>query len=143
MTQVDFYILSERMRGDRYGIACRIADKAYKQGRRVYIHTQSDGELRHLDRLLWTFREQSFVPHGLIGDADPQTTPVLLGCGRDPEQEDDVLINLAAEVPGFFSRFARVSEVIDRDAQVKAAGRVRYRFYKERGYPLETHELNQ
>jgi DNA polymerase-3 subunit chi len=141
MTQIDFYILSEQMQDDRYQFACKLVEKVYGQGHRVYIHTDSDGEVRHLDRLLWTFREQSFVPHGAIGASDPGLTPVLLGTGEAPEREDDVMINLAAEVPGFFNRFKRVAEIIDVDPEVKRVGRTRFRFYKDRGYPLKTHQL--
>jgi DNA polymerase-3 subunit chi len=140
MTQVDFYVLSG---GDRFGFTCRLADKAYAQGRRVYIHTGSDAELHYLDRLLWTFRDQTFVPHGPAAAADPTVTPVLLGCGEAPEQEHDVLINLAPLVPSFFGRFQRVAEIVDSNAAVKQAARERYRFYQERGYPLETHKLRQ
>jgi len=143
MTQVDFYILDDNAPGDRYLVACRLADKAFGQGRRVYIHTADPQDLRRLNNLLWSFRDQSFVPHGPIGESDPDITPVLLGCDRDPDNEDDVLINLAPEVPGFFSRFRRVAEIIDADVQVKQQGRQRYRFYKDRGYPLDTHELKQ
>ena len=141
MTQVDFYIISPQMPDDRYQFTCRLVDKVYGQGHRIYIHTGSDGEVRHLDRLLWTFRDQSFIPHGPAESADPELTPVLLGSGEAPEQEDDVLINLAAEVPEFFSRFGRIAEIIDSDPEVKRVGRTRFRFYKDRGYPLKTHQL--
>jgi len=141
MTQVDFYILAAQGRSDPEQVACRVADKAYSQGHRVYIHGASEAEIRRLDRLLWTFRQSSFVPHGLIGEADPAATPVLLGWGLDPDQQDDVLINLASAVPNFFSRFQRVAEIVGPDPQVREAGRERYRFYRDRGYPLQTHEL--
>ena len=141
MTRVDFYILSPQMPGDRYLLACRLTDKAYGQGHRIYLHTGSDGEIRHLDRLLWTFRDQSFIPHGLIGEADSGLTPVLLGAGQVPVGEEDVLINLAADVPDFFSRFARVVEIIDTDPDVRRFGRIRFRCYRDRGYSITTHEL--
>ena len=142
MTRVGFYILSEGSRGNRYTLACRLADKAYRQGRRVFLHTGSDAEARHMDRLLWTFRDGSFVPHGLLGQADPALTPVLIGSGADAEEEHDVLINLHPLVPDFFSRFERLAEPIDQDAETRNAGRVRFRFYKDRGYPLETHSIS-
>ncbi len=143
MTRVDFYILTELARCDRYVFACRLVDKVCGQGRRVYIQAGSDAEVRHLDRLLWTFREQSFIPHGRAGDADQELTPVLLGWQGDPQHEDDVLINLAPEVPEFFSRYDRVAEIMDSDPEVRRAGRERFRFYRHRGYPLKDHEISQ
>lgn len=143
MTRVDFYILGQQARDNRYQFTCRLVDKIHGQGRRVYIHAGSGAEVQHLDRLLWTFREQSFIPHGRVGDADPELTPVLLGWQGDPREEDDVLINLASEVPEFFSRFDRVAEVMDSDPEVRRAGRKRFHFYRDRGCPLKTHEIGQ
>ena len=142
MTKVGFYILPEGARSNRYTLACRLADKAYQQGHRVFLHTGSDEEARHMERLLWTFRDGSFIPHGLLGQTDPTATPVLIGGGEDAGEEHDVLINLHPQVPDFFSRFERVVEPIDQDAEIRNAGRSRFRFYKDRGYPLETHEIN-
>ncbi len=141
MTQVDFYLPGAGARDNRFGLACRLADKAYRQGRRVYLHAASAEQAQHLDRLLWTFRDQSFVPHGLAGQADPALTPVLLGWQPPPEGENDVLINLAPEVPAFFSRFRRLAEPLDDEPGIREAGRERYRFYRDRGYPLKSHQI--
>lgn len=141
MTQVDFYILQEEATGDRYQLACRIAEKARRSGHRVLIHTADAAEARHLDGLLWTLWEQSFIPHGLIGRDDPKTNPILIGDGGSDLDEHGVLVNLGAEVPTFFSRFERLIECVDHDDGVKAASRERFRFYREHGYPLQTHKV--
>jgi DNA polymerase-3 subunit chi len=142
MTQVDFYVLDEKAPGNRYTLACRLCEKIYHQGRRVFIHTGSQEETRHMERLLWTFRQGSFVPHGTEENSDPSITPVIIGHRGENEEEHDVLINLADEVPGFFSRFERVAEVIDREPQVVSSGRDRFRFYRDRGYPLNKHDIS-
>jgi DNA polymerase-3 subunit chi len=143
MTQVDFYIMGEQAQGDRYRLACRLTEKAWQQGHRIYLHTNSAAESRHLDQLLWTFRQGSFLPHGLSSDADPELTPILIGDSDHGSNEHDVLINLASDVPEFFSRFSRVAELVDRDAKIKQESRQRFRFYRDRGYPLNTHEIKK
>ena len=143
MTQIDFYILTDQASSDRYALACRIADKAWQQGHRVYVHTNSQEESRHMDRQLWVFRENSFIPHGIAGQSDPALNPILIGNDDNAVQEHDVLINLAAEVPAFFSRFERVAELIDKDPEIKSAGRNRFRFYRDRGYALSSHQIEQ
>jgi DNA polymerase-3 subunit chi len=142
MTRVDFYILDERANGNRYLLACRLTEKIYHQGHRVFINTASLEEQRHMDRLLWTFRQGSFIPHGSLDKADPTTTPVIIGRQGEAGGESDVMINLAPDVPACFSRFERVAELIDREPQVKADGRKRFRFYRDRGYPLNTHDIS-
>ena len=143
MTRVDFYILGGRARANRLDIGCRLPEKAWKLGHRVYLHAASANQARQLDKLLWSFRDGSFLPHGLIGEVDPELNPVLVGWQPEAGEEHDVLINLASEVPPFFSRFERVAEPIDQHPDTRDAGRARYRFYRDRGYPLETHKIER
>ena len=142
MTQVDFYILEDHASGDRYQLACRIAEKARRAGRRVLIHTPIAAESQHVDNLFWTLWEQSFIPHGTLGRDDREINPILIGDGESDSEEHEVLINLGNEVPTFFSRFERLIECVDHDDAVKAAGRERFRYYREHGYPLKTHNIS-
>ena len=141
MTQVDFYVLKDDSALNRVQFACRLADKAYRLGHRVYIHTESRQQTRQLDDLLWTFQQNSFVPHCIYQDAGDTPPPVLLAHDAEPDASSHVLINLAADVPLFFSRFERVAELVNQEAGIRQHGRSRYSFYKERGYPLRTHEI--
>ncbi len=139
MTKVDFYILSDSAPDKRLRTACRVAEKAYTQGLATHIHTDSEDDSRKIDELLWTFHDRSFIPHTLgITQADQRE--VTIAHGEIP-QRCDVLINLAAGVPAFFSRFERVAEIIDQDAATRDTGRERYRFYRDRGYSLTHHSL--
>ena len=139
MTQVDFYILEETAPRARALFACRLTEKAFGLGHRVYLHTTSEGATRELDELLWTFRDRSFLPHSLVDSGED--APVLIGHEGEPVGPFHLLVNLGAEVPGFFVRFERVAEVVDGDEGQKARGRERFRFYKERGIAPETHKL--
>ncbi|MDE2090759.1 MAG: DNA polymerase III subunit chi [Gammaproteobacteria bacterium] len=139
MTQVDFYVLPDSTPRGRTLFACKLAEKAFSLGHRSFVHLTSETEARELDNLMWTFRDRSFLPHCLAGE-DAQA-PVHLGFGQEPAEEFHLLINLSPEIPGFFSRFERVAEVLDASDETRAQGRQRYRFYKDRGYPLETHKL--
>ncbi|MCZ6854116.1 MAG: DNA polymerase III subunit chi, partial [Gammaproteobacteria bacterium] len=57
-----------------------------------------------------------------------------------PEGHDDVLINLSDHVPTFFGRFERVAEIVVGETTNR--GRERYQFYRDRGYPLFDHHLD-
>ena len=56
--------------------------------------------------------------------------------------EPDVLVNLAVEVPGAASRYERVIESAGFDDTTRAVARERYRYYQERGFPLNTHKVS-
>ncbi len=138
MTTVDFYILKS---GSREHTACKLIEKAYSLGHRIYVHTESEDQAKKIDDMLWTFRAGSFIPHQRYQASAEQDAPVQVGTHDAPDIDSDVLVNLAADVPLFFSRFQRVAELIGTDDTTKTQGRERYRFYKDRGYQLDTHNL--
>lgn len=141
MTRVDFYILRDSEDSARALFACRLTEKAVQQGHQVYINTESTVQLQQLDDLLWTFRAGSFLPHAVDDGQDHGAAPILLAHGREPQDSHDVLVNLSNDVPPFFSRFNRVAELVGGDETQRAGARNRYRFYKDRGYTLNTHEI--
>ena len=141
MTRVDFYILKNEDQGARSLFACRLTEKAFRQGHRVFINTESDAQLRQLDDMLWVFRDGSFLPHAVFDATDAHPEPILLGHGSEPQDCSDVLVNLSAEVPTWFGRFERVAELVDGNEAQRTAARKRYSFYKDRGYTLNTHDI--
>jgi DNA polymerase-3 subunit chi len=141
MTRVDFYLLRDTGESTRVQFACRLIEKAVQQGHQVYINTESVVQLQQLDDLLWTFRAGSFLAHALDDGQGHGGSPVLLAHGREPTDSHDVLVNLSNDVPAFFSRFNRVAELVGGESRQRAEARDRYRFYKDRGYTLNTHEI--
>ncbi|MFW5451368.1 MAG: DNA polymerase III subunit chi [Methylophagaceae bacterium] len=141
MTRVSFYILNGSKEYDRQVFACRLAEKAYKQGNQVYIHTESADHAEQLNQVLWSFRADSFVPHQIDNNQPNEDCPVLIGHNSKPPRLMGLLINMTADQPLFFSQFERLAELLDDDETIKSAGRQRYQFYKQRGYELETHHI--
>ncbi|WP_043751106.1 DNA polymerase III subunit chi [Imhoffiella purpurea] len=141
MPQIDFYSLEPDSRGDRFLLACRLTERIRAQDLRLIIHCPEPEEARHLDRLLWTFREDSFLPHGRVGKVDQELTPILIGADGRPETETQVLLNLGREVPPFFARFDRVCDLVDLDPDLRTAGRSRFRYYRDQGHPPRHHRI--
>jgi DNA polymerase-3 subunit chi len=141
MTRVDFYILQDTRPDARQRFTCKLTEKAYKQGHQVYINAASGQQMKQLDDLLWTFRDGSFIPHDAYAPGKHASQQILLGHDIEPEGPSDVLINLAGDIPAFFSRFNRVAELVAGDESDRESARTRYRFYKDRGYTLNTHKL--
>jgi DNA polymerase-3 subunit chi len=50
---------------------------------------------------------------------------------------DDILLNLSEAVPTFFSRFEKTIEIVGVTEAERAPGRVRYKFYQDRGYQIQ------
>lgn len=141
MTRVDFYILKDSSKQADTRFACRLIEKIFNQGHHLYINTQSNQQLQTMDQMLWTFRDRSFLPHAVYTAENHHAPPILLGQGVEPDHSHDVMVNLADEVPPFFSRFERVAELVAGDNEQRQLARQRYRFYKERGYMIESHKI--
>lgn len=140
--RVDFYILQGEQR--REITACRLCEKAYQQGHKVFIHADSTQQAQELDSLLWTFREGSFLPHRLANQTGRDIVPPAILIGWNGTGEPDgypVLLNLAAGVPPFFGKFDRIAEIVNQNEEIKAAGRQRFAFYREQGCNLHHHDL--
>lgn len=144
MTRVAFYVLPGSEPQTRRVLACKLVEKAWRQGMKIFVRTDSDAEDRIMDGLLWTFRQGSFVPHTLAAGAgeDLADTPVAIGHDDAPAGFTDLLVNLGTEMPSRTDRFARVAELVDQDETVRRQGRLRYRRYRELGLELETHNLD-
>lgn len=139
MPKIDFYILSE---GSRLQLACLLIDKAYKNQHRVYIHTENQQDAHQLDELLWTFRDESFIPHNLYGEGPEPAPPIQIGFNLTPEKHRDILINLSPTIPEFFQQFNRVLELVANDAHEQEIARDRFRQYRSQGFEIKTHKLN-
>ncbi len=142
MTQVDFYILKQSS-GDKLKLTCRLVEKAWKSGHRVCINTDSVQQANQLDELLWTFSEQSFVPHDLADAENAGLSPVTIFTDLQDTDEHDVLINLGQEIPKCFSQFDRLLEPLDQQPDNLDNGRKRYRYYRDCGYEINNHEINR
>lgn len=137
--RIDFYILKTSQNSEL--TACRLCEKAWQQGMRVHIQADSESQALQLDELLWTFRDGSFVPHCLMSEAAAGETPVTIGWKDEPQQERQVLINLAPAVPPFYTRFERLAEIVNQEERIKNAGRERFAFYRQQNHELHHHEI--
>ena len=126
MARVDFYVLAQTEERARQMLACKLAEKAWRLENTVYIHAKDRRDAERLDELLWTFRDGSFVPHGLAGRNDgTESSPIVIGCDTHGVEARDLLINLCDEIPPFAEGFPRVAELVTSDENCRKASRKR------------------
>ncbi|MHA6163858.1 DNA polymerase III subunit chi [Pseudomonas sichuanensis] len=141
MSKVDFYILPTDSLSARLDFACKLCEKAWRLGHRVYLHCQDEAQRTELDLRLWQFKGEAFVPHD-HAELHPDAR-VALGVGSDAGEHRDLLINLGGDVPGFVKQFERVAEIVVEAPAIRQAARERFRFYREQGYALQDHRLQR
>ena len=140
-TKIDFYILPSADPSARLDFACKLTEKAWRLGHRVYLHCSDAAQRQDLDERLWRFKGESFVPHSNAEDQPDDV--IVMGLREVPASHQDLLINLDLKVPDAFKRFARVAEVVVEEPSVRLAARESFRFYREQGYPLQDHKLQR
>jgi DNA polymerase-3 subunit chi len=138
MTAIDFYSHVD----DPLRTAAKLVVKAYRQHGSVRVLTPDAAASAALDRLLWQEPQVAFIPHCRLASPMAGETPVLIDESLEHAGPAGVLINLHAEPPPFFSRFERLAEIVGARDEEVIAGRTRFRFYRERGYELRTHNLS-
>lgn len=139
MTQIDFYILPDDQQVDPLHYTCRLIEKVYGLGHGIYLYCSGQAQQQQIDDMLWQLDPTSFIPHSSADLNDG--SPIILGIDNPPDHHGEVMVNLAGDIPNFFSRFRRVAEIVPGNPQNRTKSRQNYRFYQERGYPLKTHTI--
>jgi DNA polymerase III subunit chi len=144
MTQVDFHFNA----ADKLQYVCRLLRKIYKSGKKTVVFCSDTQQLAQLDQALWSFSPLDFLPHVRAGDALVSASPIILlnqasEAAQLETSHHDVLVNLGREMPPMFSRFDRLIEVVEEAEEDRLQARLRWKFYKDRGYPMKTYDLSK
>ena len=132
MTRIDFYELkSGRFRPDQ--LLCQLSLKAHKNQQRVLLLTESEQDSLRLDKALWTFDDVNFIPHG-INEGSQTLNCINIYHQTQANEPYDILINTHSKVPEHIGQFARVIELVHEHN--KEVAREHFRYYKDRGYPI-------
>ncbi len=137
MTQIDFYVGAE----DRLRTLSALASKALAKGLRVFVLTSDAASTERASRALWSYPAVGFLPHCRSGDRLAPVTPIILDHVTEPLHHEQLLVNLRDETPPLFSRFDRLVEIVGPNEEQRVLARTRFRFYRERGYEIRTHDL--
>ena len=135
---------------DRHQAAAAWLAQRCQNGLSALVYLPDQELLGQLDRLLWTHAATGFIPHCHVSDPLQSETPIVLATdidvisGATPGRFtlDRCLVNLANDVPPGFSRFEELIEIISMDNNDRLPGRERFRFYRERGYDLQSIDIS-
>lgn len=137
---ITFYILNDVStdRADRF--VCNTIEKYVNARHTVYLHTPSEKEAKKWDDLLWTYREDAFLPHIITQDEEAKA-PVAIGYSDEKIRASDVFINLHPDITPAASLFKEVVEVVFPDDLSQMHARERYKHYRQQNHTITTHKL--
>jgi DNA polymerase-3 subunit chi len=133
MGEIRFYHL-ERRRVDQ--ALPPILEDALAHGLRAVVQAPSTEEVEALNERLWTYSDESFLPHGSARDGEPQAQPVYLTDGEDNPNGAAVRVLLSGvgAAASVAASYERVILLFDgRDEEAKAEARRQWSLVKAAG----------
>jgi len=143
MTHVDFYILPDNQLATAQRYVCKLAENNWQSGKRVLIQTDTAEESKQLDELLWNIQESSFIPHGVATlELTDQQQPILISHQKINDENFQSILNLSSRPSDINTENEiKIDEILNQDEQRKLSGRQNYKIYRDLGYTLKHHTL--
>lgn len=132
MTEVLFYHL-EHVPLER--VLPGLLEKTLERGWRAVVQASSKERVDAIDTLLWTFRDDSFLPHGTAGQGREDQQPIFITYEDDNPNEATVRFFVDGAVAGDLSGYERAVYLFDgRDDQAVAQAREQWKIVKDQGH---------
>ena len=132
MTEVLFYHLMHR---PLEAVLPGLLEKCLERGWRVVVQAGSDEHCAALDALLWTYRDDSFLPHGTASDGRAAEQPIYLTVHADNPNAATVRFIVDPAVQSELSPYDRVVYLFDgHDPAAVTDARERWKEAKAAGY---------
>jgi DNA polymerase-3 subunit chi len=134
VTEVYFYHLEHRTLEE---VLPTLLELSLKRGWRAAVQAASEERVEALNTLLWTYREESFLPHGTARDGHASVHPIYLTSGEDNPNSAQVRFLVDGAMLSDASPYARIAYVFDgRDQEAVARARTEWQTAKANGYAV-------
>lgn len=135
MTEILFYQLKGQTPEQ---VLPALLQKSLERGWRVVVQASSEERVEALDAHLWTWRDDSFLPHGTWRDAEAARQPIILTLNDDNPNGAVVRFLIeGATMPGDASAYQRVVLLFDgADPDAVETARARWREAKSAGFEV-------
>jgi DNA polymerase III subunit chi len=115
----------------------RLLERARQQDLRIVIRAGSPERVEHLNSLLWTYDEASFLAHGSQRDGNAAEQPIFLSHKDENPNGATVLFLVDGVEAGDLGDFARCLDLFDgNDPDAVEAARNRWRTAQAAGHTL-------
>ena len=126
---------------DLLPLVCSLTLRAYRAGRRIVIYTD-ESRADALDSMLWSFQQNSFIPHGQLEELDEPLLESVVIVNQIPdglaeEYYDVLIVAHETDMPEGFERFRRIQDFAPNyDEEVQKTARRRYATYTGAGFQM-------
>ena len=111
-----------------------LLERTLQRGWKALVRTGQPERVEHLDSYLWSWRDESFLPHGTADEPFAERQPVLLTTGLDNPNEAQALFLIDGAEPGDLTPHERCIVLFDgRDDAALASARVHWKAFNKQG----------
>lgn len=140
MTQIGFYHL---VKAPLEQALPKLLEKAVAAGLKVVVMAGTSERVEHLNGLLWTYGEESWLPHGSAKDGEAALQPIWLTDQDENPNQAGVLVLCDGVRPAAMADFARCLDLFDgNDPDAVQAARERWKAWKAEGHDLVYYQQN-
>lgn len=141
---VNFYILSDSDPQRRLYFIYRLVEKSYSQGLTTLIITADEAQQKQLDKLIWTAKPTSFIPHECIEEMSAETAlpPVVLTTdvgNVSPTLQPDVTIDLGYDATTL--NHPKIMLVANQHPEILPNARMKYQAYANQGIKPNVYKI--
>jgi DNA polymerase-3 subunit chi len=145
MTDIWFYHLQRRSLDD---VLPGLLERALQRGWRAVVQGASEERIAALDEHLWTYSDDSFLPHGSAREGDAETQPIFLTTGMENPNGAAVRFLIeGAEIAPILARneaYERLMLLFDgNDAEALSAARAQWSELKAGGHTLAYYQQTE
>ncbi|MEQ1696611.1 MAG: DNA polymerase III subunit chi [Hyphomicrobiaceae bacterium] len=131
LPEVLFYHLE---RAPLEGVLPSLLEKTLERGWRAVVQTGTSDRLEALDEVLWTYRPESFLPHGSARDGNAESQPVYLTTGTDTPNGAGVRFLVDGADPESYAGYTRMVFMFDgNNPDAVAQARTQWKAVKAAG----------
>ena len=115
----------------------RLLERGRASGHNIVVRAGSAERVEHLNALLWTYGDATFLAHGSARDGNAEKQPIWLSADADNPNGASMLVLVDGVAAADLRGFARIVDLFDgNDETAVAAARERWREAKTAGHSL-------
>ena len=114
-----------------------LLERTLQRGWKALVRTAQPERIEHLDGWLWSWRDDSFLPHGTADEPMAERQPVLLTTALENPNGAEALFLVDGAEPGDLTPHERCILIFDgRDDAALETARGRWKAFKDQGLPV-------
>lgn len=137
MTETLFYHLERRSLEE---VLPGLVEKSRQRGWKALIRADTADRADTLDTLLWTYDDQSFLPHAQLGDGEAARQPVLITVEEGNPNAAEIVFFVGGARPSDWAGLSALSRIVmlfdGRDEVALASARVAWKEAKGAGHDV-------